>query len=747
MANFQVAHGLSFAPASWVENVHFERLSTDPSLVAAGRVWFNTTDKCFKMSTLDGGGSVIVRTFATIMDLNTYKSQILATTLNASGASKIGYDGLVGSHAKFSVNPGLLDNTLDTVVQKIDDIQDGLDSAGGNTSVLQGELDNTQTGAGLAADGAYVANAGSNYASGAVSLTNADTLLDVQINTNTNALAQEVIDRQNADNLKVAKAGDSMTGNLDLGSNKVTGLAEPTSAQDAATKNYVDTTAQGLDGKASCTVATVGDLAATYENTGYTLTVDIDGALSIDGISPDVDDRVLVKDQTNAYENGIYTVTTVGDGSSQAVLTRAVDFDNNPAGEVTPGAYTFVEEGTTNENNGYTLITDGDITIGTTDLDFQQFSGAGAVLAGAGISKTGNEIFINFGAGIAETPSDEVGLDFYSTGGLFTTVDGSTSSTVAGSQVALNLDNSDAFFGATLTSSANGVRLAASITTDINGLHNELDASQTGAGLEVTGAYNSNTTANYINTAISLKDADNKLDAQSKVTADGLAQEIIDRQNAASAIQTELDATQTGAGLGTDGAYTANAGANYVASATSLLNADNVLDSAIKTVATNLNGEISNRQVADAALQTEIDSSQTGAGLSTTGDYQAAGMSNYISGATSIHNATIILDGRVKVNADDIAQEISDRQTSVTNMKNAINAKVFKQSYAAATVHSVQHNLNTSNVEYTVWIKDTDGKWKNDICGVTVEDNNNFTVELTESHEILIIIRSAEILA
>tara|TARA_B100001939_G_C16932889_1_gene614690 strand:- start:179 stop:1885 length:1707 start_codon:yes stop_codon:yes gene_type:complete len=155
-------------------------------------------------------------------------------------------------------------------------------------------------------------------------------------------------------------------------------------------KSYVDGVANGLDVKASVKVATTADLSATYNNGSGTLTAGSNGAISIDGVSLSASDRVLVKDQSTGAENGFYTVTTVGDGSTPFVLTRATDADDNT--ELTAGAFTFVEEGTANADNGYVLTTNGAITFGTTAITFDQFSGAGQIAAGNGLTKTGNTI-------------------------------------------------------------------------------------------------------------------------------------------------------------------------------------------------------------------------------------------------------------------------------------------------------------------------------------------------------------------
>ena len=155
-------------------------------------------------------------------------------------------------------------------------------------------------------------------------------------------------------------------------------------------KSYVDSVANGLDVKASVRVATTANLAGTYDNGAGTITAGSNGAISVDGVTLVVNDRVLVKDQSTAAQNGFYKVTTVGSGSAAFVLTRTPDAD--AASELTAGAFTFTEEGTANADNGYVLSTNGAITLGTTGITFEQFSGAGQISAGNGLTKTGNTI-------------------------------------------------------------------------------------------------------------------------------------------------------------------------------------------------------------------------------------------------------------------------------------------------------------------------------------------------------------------
>ena len=184
------------------------------------------------------------------------------------------------------------------------------------------------------------------------------------------------------------------TGTVDVSSKRITNVADPTQAADAATKGYVDGIAQGLDLKESVLCASTGDIPISlYDNgnagVGATLTLLNNGALSLDGVSANtLNTRVLIKNQTSQLQNGIYTVTTTGSVSNPPVLTRAVDF-NQPA-EI-PGAFTFVEQGTTQADRGYVCTTDANPTIGTTNITFTQFSSAGSYTASTGITLNVND--------------------------------------------------------------------------------------------------------------------------------------------------------------------------------------------------------------------------------------------------------------------------------------------------------------------------------------------------------------------
>lgn len=196
------------------------------------------------------------------------------------------------------------------------------------------------------------------------------------------------------------------TGTVDVGSARITSVAMPTQATDAANKSYVDGLKSGLIVKYPVRLATTGtnlSANASGSQAGKTLTNSgIQTALIIDSVPAVVNDRVLIKDQSTSSDNGIYTVTDIGSVSTNWVLTRATDFDgttnNNYNGTVTAGAFVFVEEGTQNANNGYVVneaVTDvPTLVVDTDNIVFVQFSGAGEIVAGTGLTKNGNTISI-----------------------------------------------------------------------------------------------------------------------------------------------------------------------------------------------------------------------------------------------------------------------------------------------------------------------------------------------------------------
>jgi hypothetical protein len=213
----------------------------------------------------------------------------------------------------------------------------------------------------------------------------------------------------------------AFTADQPMGGFKLTGLGDPTTAQDAATKFYVDAVASGLDVKASARVATTAVLpAVTASGTGVgkTLTANAVGVLTVDSVATVLNDRILVKNQVAGADNGLYKVTTEGTAGVAFVLTRAIDADQNA--EVTAGMFTFVTEGTANADTGWVLSTNDPITVDTTSLSFVQFSSAGVITAGAGLLQTGSvfDVVIASGSGGLTANANDISVNYATTAQL-----------------------------------------------------------------------------------------------------------------------------------------------------------------------------------------------------------------------------------------------------------------------------------------------------------------------------------------
>ena len=204
-------------------------------------------------------------------------------------------------------------------------------------------------------------------------------------------------------------------GSVSLNSQQITNLATPTADGAAASKSYVDGVSQGLEVKDSVVAATTANITiATALNNGDTL----------DGVTLSTNDRVLVKDQSTASQNGIYIV-----GSSPA---RA---DDLAAGVDAAGMFTFVEQGSTNADQGFVCTSNkGSAVVGTNNLAFSQFSGAGNLTAGDGLDKSGNEFSVDLksnGGLVIESTELAVDLAASSITGTLAVSDGGTGSTTS----------------------------------------------------------------------------------------------------------------------------------------------------------------------------------------------------------------------------------------------------------------------------------------------------------------------------
>jgi len=313
--------------------------------------------------------------------------------------------------ADFNVTTGAVE-LKDTVVKSVTTDSGALTPAGHSLSILGGEgIDVTHTGSTITVAGedatttnkgvASFATANFTVTSGAVSTKNitlgTSTLTNGSTTTTLAGLQQLDVDNIRINGNEISSTdtnGDislnpNGSGVVAVNTSRITGVVDPVDPQDAATKAYVDARAAGLDPKQSVKAATTGPIT-------------LSGTQTIDGVALSVGNRVLVKNQSNNTQNGIYVVASGG-------WSRSSDMDE-PA-ELTAGLFFFVEDGTVNGDAGFVKSSDSVGTVGTDPITFVQFSGAGQIIAGDALSKTGNQLDVVVAAsGGIEISSDALQL-------------------------------------------------------------------------------------------------------------------------------------------------------------------------------------------------------------------------------------------------------------------------------------------------------------------------------------------------
>jgi hypothetical protein len=279
--------------------------------------------------------------------------------------------------------------------------------------VLQTDGNSVFTFVSAAAGGANIA-AGTNIALTQNGVTVTETTTSATINVVGVASAGTSASLQSRINTVSATMATSIANHLRLSGGTLTGTltlnADPTLDLQAATKQYVDNlTASGIHFHESVRVENPGALTVTYNNgtagVGATLTnAGTQAALVIDGITMVVDDRVLIYEQADATQNGVYVVTNVGSASTNWVLTRSADTNTSgdaDANSLDEGSYFFVEEGNTGAGESYICNTPGTITFGTTDITFVQFSSSISYTAGTGININTSRVISTSGVATA----------------------------------------------------------------------------------------------------------------------------------------------------------------------------------------------------------------------------------------------------------------------------------------------------------------------------------------------------------
>ena len=407
---------------------------------------------------VDGSGDVTITTTmdSTGVSAGSYGSSTAIPNITVDAKGRITAASTSSITTSFTLTDGSNSETIAGGNTLTVTAGEGIDAVVGSTDTL------TISGEDASSSNKGIASFGGDFSvsSGAVSLANnsitigSDAVALGATRTDINGLTSLDVDNLTLDANAITSTDSN--GNIEISPNGTGTVVVPASyearsgfsSQSLVNKAYVDSVTSGLSVKTPVKVATTGNLTATYNNGAGTLTGTTTFPLSVDGVTVSVNDRILVKDQSTAAQNGFYKVTATGSGSAAFVLTRTPDAD--AASELVAGAFAFVEEGTANADNGYVLSTDGAVTLGTTAINFEQFSGAGQISAGDGLAKTGNSLSLN-----VDDSSLEINADTARVKAL-----GVTNAMLAGSIANAKLTNSS------VTINSNSLALGASLTLD-----------------------------------------------------------------------------------------------------------------------------------------------------------------------------------------------------------------------------------------------------------------------------------------
>jgi hypothetical protein len=385
-----------------IQNVRIQNLASAPGSPAGeGQIYYNTSNdtlyvydgSSWQAAGKIGAGSLSARPtagsagrifFATDENVLYYDN---GTTWSQAGVKQGDFDTLEGRVSTTEGDISSLDGRLSTAEGDISSLQSDASALEGRVSTAEGDISS------LEGRVSTTESDISDLQSDVSTLQSDVSSLDGRLSTAEGDISSLQSDLSDHVNATTSVHGISDTADLVYQSDLSGAITDLESYADSAAstaeqnaKDYADAISQGLDVKQSVRAATVASIT-------------LSGTQTIDDVSVVAGDRVLVKDQ--GADNGIYVVAA-------GAWSRAEDADDST--KVTAGLFTFVEEGTDNGNNGYVLTTDGPIVLGTTSLTFTQFSGAGQVAAGDGLTKSGNTLNVVAGTGIVVN-SDDVAID------------------------------------------------------------------------------------------------------------------------------------------------------------------------------------------------------------------------------------------------------------------------------------------------------------------------------------------------
>lgn len=629
-----------------------------------------------------------------IIGLQLKATAAIATSQLAQGANFLQKDGSVEMTGNLVLVPGTSSNhavtkgQLDTAVANASTASTTLgtavtDEANARTSAdtaLSGRIDATNTAltGEITARGAADTTIANSVTAEATARQNADNSLQSQIDAEQSArigavasaneaITAEAQARAAADTDLSSSVNTLLTSKADKAGNatQVFAVAAPTQDSHAANKAYVDGVAQGLDIKGSCRAATTGNIALA-------------GLLKVDNVQLGVGDRVLVKDQADATENGIYVAT----GGS---WSRADDADNTPGAEFTAGLFVFVEEGDVHAQAGYACSTPNTplytingvpaIEVGSVAIEFVQFSGAGQIVTSTGLQKSGNTLSIT-DTGVAAGSYTKITVDAQ---GRATS--GANPTTLAGYGI------TDAAFISGSQTQTFQVQDAAATFDAIN--KGQLDAAVVSLTNSLTTGGN-NITAEQAARLAADTTLQSNIEAAATVAANALTSEAATRTANDNTLQGNITAEQnarTGADTtlqnNIDGVATSvtNETASRVA-------ADNTLQGNIDSTNTALNAEATTRGDVDATLTTAISVEETRAKAA-----EKVVADAVIAEEASRTAADVTLQNNIGTVATSVTAEATARTSAVTSEATARDAADVT---LQANIDSLSTNLNTN---------------------------------------------------